>query len=115
MLILDSMKFFTKIKDSLYSPKFYAGIPKQSFKSVFGYFFLLILLLTVVHTIVIFVRWGGVDVPQKATEKFVTSAVNYFPDNLIITLKNGSVSTNVTEPYYLPLQGGNEGEAENLL
>jgi hypothetical protein len=94
------MNFLRTIRDSIYSPSFYFGIPKKPFKSAIGYFFLLILILTIIQSILpirIFLTTG-----QTEIKTFVDRVKNFYPAELEVKIENGKASTNVPEPYFIP-------------
>jgi len=117
------MNFFKTIFASIYSPQFYQTIPQKTLWAALRYFLLLVFLLTVVQTII---SAGPISSSFKnAVKNLVYSLVDLYPQELIITIKDGKVSTNVEEPYFIPLLGtasefwqaqGEEAETlENLL
>jgi len=95
------MNFFKTIKNSIYSPSFYQQIPTRSFKSSLGYFLLLTLILTIVSTLT-FLGTLLTDVPADIQE-LLQSTTNCYPDELEIKINKGQVTTNVAEPYFIPL------------
>jgi len=103
------MNFFQKIVKSIYSPSFYAQILQKSLGSALGYFFLLCLLLSVVQSLAVFFG-ATVNHLQQNIERGIVNTINSYPSDLIITIHNGALSTNVAEPYMIPFPGGpNEG------
>lgn len=109
------MWFFHSIRDSIYSPKFYKGIPKTGFGRALGYYFLLNLLLTII-TVAFFI--GPVTAGVKeVTAKIIPQVIEKYPADLQISIKNGQVSTNVEQPYMiaLPDEADDESSVENLL
>lgn len=93
------MNFLKTIQDSIYSPKFYSDVTKKSFKSSFGYFFLLILLLTAIHLVTL-ISPLLIEAPT-ALQQFASSVTNCFPKDLEVKITNGQVSTNTKEPYFI--------------
>lgn len=108
------MSFFKKLLNSIYSPAFYAKIPQQSSGSAIGYFALLVLLLTVIQTGTIFFSANLPNI-QNMLQTSINKAVMMYPTALTITIRNGVVSTNVKEPYIIPLPGGPSEGKNNLL
>lgn len=119
------MNFFKTIPAAIYSPGFYKTIPKKRFRGVLGYFLLLVFLAAMVQTII---SAGPIASSFKeGVQKFAYSMVDTYPPELIITIEDGEVSTNVEEPYFLPLPElsgtdeywrqtqGESGTFENLL
>ncbi len=107
------MSFFKNILDSIYNPSYYRQIAQKPLTSSISYFLLLALLLTVIQTITFInpVSAGVTDLVSKA----IPNLVNSYPKELSVTIKNGSVSTNVKEPYVIPLQSHNSSEPKNLI
>lgn len=93
------MNFFRTIVHSIYSPQFYSEIPKKSLKGVLGYFFLLILLLTIIQTAT--VAKSILYDTSKNIKMMVDEVINQYPKELEIKVSKGLVTTNVTEPYFL--------------
>lgn len=105
------MNFFTTIKNSIYSPEFYSSVPLSSFWKAFRYLLLFFVILAVIQTIIVSLTIGVV---QKELNTFLTTAINYYPKELEVTLKNGQVTTNVKEPYFIPLPKGKDWEREKI-
>jgi len=95
------MSFLKKIKNSIYSPTFYSGIPQKSFGSAIGYFLLLSLFLTIIQSIV--PVWKFSTEGQMEIKKFVNKVTDIYPPELELKIQKGKVSTNVIEPYFVPL------------
>lgn len=105
------MTFFNKLKNSIYSPQFYAGIPAGSFGSALGYFTLLILVVTVIQAINPI--WSFATVGQKEIDKVVSRAKSAYPAGLELDIKNGEVQTNLEEPYMIPASD-DKNQAEEI-
>ncbi len=88
---------FQKISHSIYSPIFYSQITQTSWKGAFGYFFLLILLLTALQSL-FFLKPIILDLPAQIDRSLIDAVANY-PSELEIKIKNGEAQTNVKEPY----------------
>lgn len=93
--------FFASIPASIYSPSFYAGIPQRSFWKAFWYLVGVTFLILLIGTIILF----GVFISKKdqLEEKF-KEIVNVYPEDLVITVQDGQVYTNVQEPYFFTLE-----------
>ncbi|MFA6294833.1 MAG: DUF1189 family protein [Candidatus Paceibacterota bacterium] len=96
------MTIFKTIKDSVYNPAFYVEQKSTSLGKAFKYFFKLILLVTIITAIVACFQVIPIisNVFSQETFDILTNA---FPQELKITFQDGQVSTNVQEPYYIPL------------
>ena len=109
------------IKNSIHNPDFYRGLSGTPFKTSLKYFYTLGLVLVFIATLF----YSIIFVP--ALYAFLRAAgpkiLNYYPSELVVTLKGGHVTTNVTEPYYLKMPPELQSlasekqfkEAENLL
>lgn len=95
------MNFLKTIRDSIYSPSFYATIPQKPFRSALGYFLLLSLFLTFIQAIIPI--WNFATVGQEESTTFINQVADIYPSELEITIRNGAVSTNVEEPYFIAL------------
>jgi hypothetical protein len=95
------MAFFKTVKESIYSPTFYATVPKKTFGSAFKYFVLLALLVAVFSAI----RMEPVffkTVPQWIDD-FTKNAAEIYPNDLVVNVIDGQVSINQPEPYLIPV------------
>lgn len=96
------MNFFKKIKASFYNPVFYSGQKTTKAGTAFWYFIRLIALVILLETVVMSII--VIPVVRTATsDESLNSLVSYFPKELKITIKDGHASTNVTEPYSVPM------------
>ncbi|MCX6723581.1 MAG: DUF1189 family protein [Candidatus Staskawiczbacteria bacterium] len=115
------MNIFVKIKNSIYGPKYYEEVIAKPFSYSFKYLLAFALLFALVFTIVVTVKF--IPIVNNLSEQAPKMA-NYFPQELTITIKNGKVSTNVQEPYFIraPKEyqsadntSGNESNIENYI
>ncbi len=92
------LNFFKKLSASIYSPEFYASIPKRKFGSAFGYLLLLSLLLMILGGIVL-----GVPLVSERDKvgHIIDTTLTLYPEELIVTAEGGKISTNVEEPYFI--------------
>lgn len=89
------------IQKSIYGPEHYQAILTQPLRASFKYFAALALLLTVFLTII-----SSIPLIMNANvfvHEFPAKFFAYFPDELEVTVVNGVVSSNVAEPYFLPI------------
>ena len=103
------MNIFVKIKNAIYGPKYYSDVVKKPFSYSFKYLLVFALLFALVFTIVVTIKFVPVVnlLSQKAPE-----IVNYFPQDLTITIKDGKVSTNVQEPYFVKMPQDMKGNTK---
>jgi hypothetical protein len=110
--------FWNLLKSSIYNPDFYRGMKERYFGTSLGYFFTLILFLSIIVTIALSVQF--IPPTMSFLNNLGTRVLNYYPNDLVITAKDGQISTNAQEPYALPLpdelkNSNMPGNPENLL
>lgn len=93
--------FFKSIPSSIYSPSFYAGIAGRSFWKGFWYLAGVTALLMIAWSIfvVLLPYLANKDKIETAMKEFL----NFYPEELVITIQDGKASTNVEEPYFIPM------------
>lgn len=103
------MEFFKNLKNSIYSPNFYQELLAKPFSYSFKYFVLLALIISLLVSIIfLFMLIPGLKIFfDNAGGKMLS----YYPADLKINIKNGQVSTNVSEPYFVKMP--NEIKPEN--
>lgn len=111
------MAFFQTIKPSVYDPKFYSEIKNRSLGSALKYFLLLALILTGINLLILSYELG-IKVPGEL-RNFVNQSINSFPEKLEVDIDKGQVTTNATEPYFIPFPSSNndinKGDLNNIL
>lgn len=105
------MNFIKKVKSSVYDPEFYKEIKNKSFGFVWGYFTLLVLVLSVVLSLVYSVQI--LPTFNNVGEKIRSNILSKYPAELEVKFKNGEVSTNVSEPYFVKLSENDFIELKN--
>lgn len=108
------MKFLNDIKNSIYNPNYYNSVIAKPLSSSLKYFLLFILFLTLLTTIIL----SFTIIPRIGS--FISTIdkeiLRYYPDELEVVIKNGKVSTNVEEPYFIRASSGLENTlVENIL
>lgn len=98
-------KFASTIVQSVYSPPFYALVRSQSKGTAVKYFFKLALLLTLLVVVSSIGFVGALINFEQNAPKYMNDLGNHFPAELALTIKNGHASSNVPEPYLVPIQG----------
>jgi len=88
--------FFGTFKAAIYSPEFYASIPKRTNGKAFGYFVLITLLYTAALAATFW--FGVVQKWDFDSNEIVESALDIFPEELVITIEDGTASVNKDEP-----------------
>jgi hypothetical protein len=95
------MKLIDDIKSSVYNPAFYSEVLNKPFSYSLKYLVSLMGLLALVATI-LFSIFTLPDIIKYINE-FESRALSYYPGELEITIKDGKVTTNVTEPYFIKM------------
>src|SRR3989338_1647719 len=94
--------FIATFKNSVSNFSGYKNFLSRSFGSTIKYFYLFLLIVSFIGTIKIAVFL----IPQiPAIDRFVLGAKQFiqtgYPSELVVNVKNGRLSTNVPEPYYI--------------
>ncbi len=98
----DLMKqFFTHIKRSINDSEYYRDILDRPFSYSFKYYISFVSFLAVMMTIIL----STPLIPQvnRVLREFPPQFFAYYPDELELRVEQGRVTSNVMEPYYLPL------------
>jgi len=93
------MEFLKNIKNSIYNPEYYGNVLNKPFSYSLKYFLLfsfIIALLLTVHS-----SFSALPKIKSFLDIAGKKAVQYYPDELQITIKDGKASTNVNEPYFI--------------
>ena len=89
-------------KRSIYDLDFYAELSKRSFRFAFLYLYVLLAISTGIFliktTIFLFPKLPQVD---SFVQKVRYSVKTSYPTDLVVTIKNGELQTNVSEPFYI--------------
>ena len=104
------MSLWRTIRASIYSPAFYRSLPGRKLSFSLKYFYSLGVALAIVFAATTSFRALPL-ITQFLDQAGQTLVVN-FPDELAVTIKNGEASTNVAEPYVLPLPDELKTEVE---
>lgn len=93
------MKFLKNIKSSIYNSAYYSEILNKPFFYSLKYFLFLLCLIALIATIIF--SFSTLPKINKVIREISSGVLNYYPEKLEITVKNGIVSTNVSEPYFI--------------
>lgn len=97
------MGFFRNIRKSVYDRDFYANAKTESFGPAFKQYTLLVLCIAILISIPIYVSVGfGASYIKKAGD-IRTKVLAIYPDELALTFQNGQMTSNVEEPYSIPM------------
>jgi hypothetical protein len=91
------VNFVRMVVSSIWSPRLYAKITTVPFRRAMRYFLALALILTVIRLVPFIV--GGVVLLPLVT----TGLVDLYPADLELRVTKGVVTTNVSEPYFIPM------------
>jgi hypothetical protein len=94
-------KFFQDVKTAVTGKNFTTNFIERPLRSAIWYHYRLALVVAALFTLAM-----GIYLLPGAFQFSLTNFVaDYYPNNLVVTIDNGAVSTNVTEPYGLPQDG----------
>ncbi|NMB91271.1 DUF1189 family protein [candidate division WWE3 bacterium] len=93
--------FFYVFKKSISSPEYYKELLETKFSFTFKYYLMLAVLVSLIFTSFVSIKM----VPEtKAWLKTgVEEVKNIYPDDLVISIKDGKWSINKPEPYIIPM------------
>lgn len=108
--------FFLEIYKAVVNFDSYRSWQNESFSKNLWYLFRLIFLVTFVAILpfFFFLVTQSAKVPEGVT-KFKRTVENAFPKELVLTFKNGQLSTNVKEPYYYNLPNDGKTPDKHLV
>lgn len=95
------MKFIETIHSSIYDPEFYESLKHKSFSFSVAYFLKLALIASFIFGV-----YTAVTIAPKVVDSinsYGLRALALYPDNLEVKIIDGIVSTNVSEPFVIPL------------
>jgi hypothetical protein len=109
-------------------PSYYADIVKAPLSFSVKYYVVYMFLFSIIVSAIIVVRWV-IPISHFALQDLPPLLVNVYPEELVVTINNGQVSTNVQEPYFIPVSrlepigeafkqrvlGSQESDVQNLL
>ncbi|MSR78682.1 MAG: DUF1189 domain-containing protein [Candidatus Taylorbacteria bacterium] len=104
------MNFLNDIKSSLYDTAFYKSLSERPFKSSMKYFYSLVAVLSFILAFVF-----GTQLSPMFSNENLRKVVGYYPAELTLTVKNGAVSSNVTEPYSIKDNNPSIGRTANFV
>lgn len=113
------MEFLKNIKNSIYNPNFYNELLSKPFSYSLKYYFKLLTIISLVAAV--FLSAFFIPAIKQVFQTSLNKIVESYPQGLEITVKDGKVSTNVPEPFFvkMPAQWKNTGdkvlENENLI
>ncbi len=107
------MNFFKKIKASIYDRAFYKSLNEKTVSQSVVYILSLVFLLTLIYVGILSI----VVIPliHEAKDFVLNKSHTYYPDELVVTVKDNTVSTNVKEPYFIKTQPTNNTLPRNLV
>lgn len=97
-------KFFDTFWYSVSNKQYYKSILQLSFGFSLVYLWMLLLLLSTA-TVAKNTLWVVTKLPTlgRNIQLFESKVVEIYPDDLVLTIHNGELSSNVNEPYAIPL------------
>jgi len=117
--------FFQTVLSSIYDPEFYASIPERKKSSVFGFFAFIMFVAAVILSIPFLSSMARLLLqPSAEKNELIAEIQGLYPEELVLTVSGGTLSTNTDQPIIIPLperwrhgmDNGKEQEApKNLL
>ncbi|MBS3903060.1 MAG: DUF1189 family protein [Anaplasmataceae bacterium] len=93
-------KFLNTFQQSIASKIFYRDLENRSLRSSIGYYFGLIFLITIITTLV--VSWNLLPAVRTLVKNIGPTIINYYPEDLEITIKDGVASHSEEDPVFVP-------------
>lgn len=91
--------FFSTIRKSIYDPEFYRSLTARPFSYSVKYYLRFVLFTAVVSTIILSVIL--IPLARHFIAKVPTLLSDMYPDELVLTMTSGVLSTNVSEPFFI--------------
>lgn len=92
------LPFFKSIPAAIFSPGFYASIKNRKFGEAFRYILLLTLIVGFAWTAILGVMaYKNREIMTNVIDAFL----NIYPEELVLTVTDGEISSNVAEPYFI--------------
>lgn len=108
------MGLFKILKSSVYDPAFYRSMRERKVLSAFGYFALLVLVASLISSVKPVADIATfVFCPSEEKDAIRNEILSLYPDELSIRFEQGVISTNVDEPYAIPLPRALGKEADD--
>src|SRR3989344_1428441 len=95
------MNIFKAIGKNIYNPIHFRVVRSETTRATIKYYYKLITVLALILTIIFSVIF--VPVLLAFTKLIKDEGATWYPADLILTIKNGQVSTNIPEPSKFPL------------
>jgi hypothetical protein len=117
------MKWIQNVVKSVYDPAYYRDIVSGKETGSFAYFFILMVAFSILTAIPSYISFSSWISRPDGFSSFRDSITNLYPDGLVLQYGDGHVTSNVEEPYKIPMPGALGGSssdangktAENLL
>jgi hypothetical protein len=93
-------QFIEHIRKSIFDREYYEAIPSRPMSFSWKYYFSFTMFLAVIMTILFSIPL--IPLANRVLRELPEKLYAYYPDELELRLVNGHLSTNVSEPYYLP-------------
>lgn len=91
--------FLYVLKNTFFSPSYYKDILKVPFSFSFKFFIFYFFFYAVIGTVLFYVQSG--PFLNRTFENLPQKVLQLYPDDLVIKVQDGKVSTNVQEPYII--------------
>jgi hypothetical protein len=97
------MDFWTILKESIYSPRFYSRLEERKASFSFKYFFTFVLGLSLAITVLV----SATALPRFMAflNALANSTVEMVPDDFAVSIKNGNAVASSSEPVFVEMPG----------
>lgn len=110
------MEFLRNIKKSIYDVAFYAVAKTESFGPALKQYTLFVLGMAFLVSIPIYISFNTWSSQMKEAGDIRTKVLAVYPDELVLNFQNGQMTSNVEEPYSIPMPKDFEvKEPKNLI
>lgn len=109
------MQFLRIIRSSIYDPVFCTSVRTENLGSALKQYTLFILSVAVLLSIPLYIFLGSEVSKIKRTGDIRGKTLALYPDELVLTFRDGQLSSNVEEPYSIPTLPEFSGEVANLV
>ena len=97
------MQFLRTIRKSIYDVDFYVTAKANSSAAALKYYTLFVLCAAFIIAIPIYVSFGIISSQIKEAGDIRTRVLALYPDELVLNFQNGHMTSNVEEPYAIPV------------
>lgn len=110
------MEFLRTIRKSIFDRDFYAKAQTADFRSALKQYTLFILCIAFITALPVYISFFTALSQIKESSDIPATALSLYPDELVLRLENGHMTSNVAEPYTIPMpESSGMKQSMNLL